>query len=113
MSRAMMREALEAQLAEEDAGGHIDDYEAELNAQAAEWRTKWPNHCKSCGGWGGSAYTEMHGFKGGSGETIADPCGALPETACHRCGAPDGLTADSEGPCRHCGWNFDDGDPTP
>lgn len=117
MSRASDRAQFAGDTCDDRMGSGVYDAEefdmAELNAQAAEWRQRWPAHCKACGGWGGTAYTEMHGFKGGSGETIADPCDALPETTCHRCGAADGLTAEGEGPCRHCGWNYDDGDPTP
>ena len=83
--------------------------------KAAEWTAKWPAHCTACGGWGCTVYVERHGFTHGAGEDIVDPCGALPDGACHRCGAPDGLSLDGDnaGPCRHCGWNYDDGVPTP
>jgi len=78
---------------------------------AAAWRKAWPNHCAACRGWGGSPFTEMHGFKFGPGEQLFDPCQALPNPAtCHRCGQ-DGLDEDGEGPCKHCGWNCDDGVP--
>ncbi len=78
---------------------------------AAAWRSAWPNHCTACSGWGGTSYLEMHGFRGGSGEQVFDPCGALPRAStCHRCGQ-DGLSEDGDGPCRHCGWNYDDGEP--
>lgn len=89
-----------------------DHYRA-VEVAAAEWRAKWPNHCKACRGWGGSSYEESHGFKGGGTETIMDPCGAHEDlTICHRCGA-NGLNEHGEGPCTACGWNCDDGEPTP
>jgi hypothetical protein len=78
-----------------------------------EWEAKWPHHCTKCGGWGGSSYVEMHGFKYGPGETIFEPCQEFEDlTICHRCGE-HGLKEDGEGPCRACGWNYDDGIPEP
>lgn len=73
----------------------------------AEWVKKWPNYCKTCKGWGGFGYTQSHGP--GLNEQMFDVCDA-PEKSetCHRCGQ-DGLDADANGPCKHCGWNFDDG----
>jgi hypothetical protein len=85
---------------------------ARVQQLAAVWREKWPQHCKACHGWGGSSYTQSHPYGMGSAhETLFDPCEATerPET-CHRCGL-DGLDADGNGPCKHCGWNYDDGDP--
>lgn len=42
-----------------------------------------------------------------------DPCEATERIeTCHRCGL-DGLAEDGEGPCTHCGWNYDDGEPEP
>ncbi len=85
---------------------------AKVQQLAAEWREKWPQHCKACHGWGGSSYTQSHPYGMGSAhETLFDPCEATerPET-CHRCGV-DGLDGDGNGPCKHCGWNYDDGDP--
>jgi hypothetical protein len=75
----------------------------------AVWRNRWPQHCRSCRGWGGSAYTEMHGFRGGSGEQMFDLCGARDENQCHRC--VDMGLKDGDGPCRTCGWNYNDGEP--
>ncbi len=83
----------------------------QVASAAAAWRKAWPAHCPACGGWGGSGFTEMHGFKGGSGEQLFDRCGALPDAAtCHRCGQ-DGLAEDGDGPCAHCGWDYNDGVP--
>jgi len=84
----------------------------QVEIAAAEWRSRWPHHCKHCHGWGGSWYEESHGFKGGGFETIFEPCDALTHpTTCHRCGFA-GLDADGNGPCALCGWNCDDGEPT-
>lgn len=80
----------------------------QVEAAAQAWRRAWSRHCAACGGWGGSSFTEMHGFRGGSGEQMFDPCGAFPNAAtCHRCGQ-DGLGEDGDGPCKHCGWDYDD-----
>lgn len=83
----------------------------QVRVAAEAWRKAWPGHCPACAGWGGSSFTEMHGFRGGSGEQLFDPCGALPNPAtCHRCGQ-DGLGEDGDGSCKHCGWDYDDGVP--
>lgn len=76
-----------------------------------EWKEKWPNHCKACGGWGqSSVYWDNHGVPG-SGEPCCDTCEAIEDyTICHRCGE-HGLSEDGEGPCSKCGWNYDDGLP--
>jgi len=96
--------------AEDEFEQNWAQYAAQRTEEAKQWRAKWPNHCKHCVGWGGSAYSENHGIPG-PGETIFDPCGAIEDpTICHRCGEK-GLTEDSEGPCTKCGWNFDDGEP--
>lgn len=97
----------------EEAGEHQAEqrHVAKMDAAAAAWRRAWPKHCTACSGWGGRGFTEMHGFKGGSGERMFDPCEALPNPAtCHRCGL-DGMTEDAEGPCTHCAWDYNDGAP--
>lgn len=81
---------------------------AERDAANAAWRARWPNHCPACRGWGGATHYESHGFRHGAAERIFDLCDAIPETQCHRCGE-HGLTDEGEGPCKHCGWDFDDG----
>ena len=88
------------------------DIHAKAEAHNAEWRQRWPNRCSHCRGWGMFTFVEMHGFKHGCGETMADPCEALPEGVCHRCGA-QGLGEDGTGPCSACGWNYDDGEAEP
>ncbi len=73
-----------------------------LRVRRVWWRISWPAYCRECNATGGEAY----------GGGIDEPpdfehCDALPWEFCHRCGR-DGLTVDGEGPCTHCGWNFDD-----
>lgn len=82
-----------------------------LQPEQQAWVVRWPNHCTKCHGWGGIAFTEMHGFTHGSGEQLFDHCECT-ETKCPRCGTVGGLSEDSEGPCSACGWNYDDGFPS-
>ena len=85
----------------------------EAIARVAEaWVQKWPNHCKHCGGWGGFVFYESRGMPG-PGEQMMDPCGAIEWSyICHRCGEA-GLSSDGDGPCSKCGWDYDDGLPSP
>lgn len=83
------------------------DHAEWVKANNREFIQKWPNYCKACDGWGGKTYYESHGSPYGH-ETLFDFCGELDEHTCHRCGQA-GLKDDSEGPCKFCGWNFDDG----
>lgn len=119
MSRATDRAQFAGDTCEDRMGSGLYDADehdmAEAAAHVAElakaWRERWPGHCKACSGWGGSTYTEMHGFNHGNGEQMMDPCDALPDVhTCHRCGA-SGLNDEGEGPCTACGWNYDDGEP--
>lgn len=95
----------------DNANAAIEQAARECAEQAAAWRVKWPHHCKACDGWGGSSFTQSHGP--GPGEQMFDVCEALPNMmTCHRCGK-DGLSdTDGEGPCSHCGWDYDDGAPS-
>jgi hypothetical protein len=72
------------------------------------WKARWPNYCRTCGGWGLLQYGDAQ-----TGESTAERCDALPLSTCHRCGAPDGLDPKDEVGlgCSRCGWNFDDGVP--
>src|SRR6185295_15546488 len=77
----------------------------------AEWKAKWPRHCTLCGGWGGKTFYQSHGP--GPSEQMFDLCVHDQDedfSLCHRCGE-NGLTEDGEGPCKSCGWDFDDGIP--
>lgn len=93
----------------------IEQYEREqadkISAAAKEWKARWPNHCHTCGGWGGSSFWQSHPYgMGSASEAVFEPCDALSELHCHRCGEP-GLQEDTDGPCMFCGWNADDGSP--
>lgn len=103
------------------------DYDADLRADLAnesiardEWRRRWPKACPACRGWGAGAPTyESHGFRFGPKETVpGDPCEALPEDTCHRCGhsgpgdeGEPALGSLTNPPCPACGWDYDDGEP--
>lgn len=84
----------------------------EMGQHGNEWRGKWPKHCRSCGGWGGKNHVQSQPYGSATaGESLLDPCAATTDARiCHRCGK-EGLTVDGDGPCQHCGWDFDDGDP--
>jgi hypothetical protein len=73
------------------------------------WKARWPDYCRACGGWGLIDYRDPR-----TGEAGAEPCRALPEGSCHRCGTPDAIHPEgvvlSRG-CIECGWDFDDGIP--
>lgn len=93
----------------------LEQYEREravkIAAEAAAWKAKWPGHCAACGGWGGSTFQQSHPYgMGSASETLFEPCDALPETQCHRCGE-HGMQEGDDGPCIFCGWNADDGSP--
>lgn len=81
---------------------------------AARWRAAWPDHCKACQGWGGAVSFQTHPYGATSAaEPLFDLCEAHERIeTCHRCGQ-DGLAESGEGPCLHCGWNYDDGEPLP
>jgi len=95
----------------EEIAADKEAYEKTMQA-AATWRARWPNHCKACGGWGGTTFNQTHPYGSTTTqEQIHDPCEATASVeTCHRCGH-DGLDADGNGPCKHCGWNYDDGEP--
>jgi hypothetical protein len=65
---------------------------AEYTRQANQaWRDRWPNHCRECGGWGGTTFQQSHPYGAGSAyETLWEGCEALEPAICHRCGK-DGL----------------------
>ncbi len=111
----------------------IAAYDAEIKAEReayekyqkalAEWQAKWPNACKKCGGWGGHTYKYDPSPAGVSLSpgcmTDFDPCeapGCISEGNCARCGKPalstiPGVCEEGEGPCKECGWNYNDGEP--
>lgn len=98
-----------AMLEAENEAEYWKDYSDNINEINEEFRSKWPNHCKDCGGWGLHSFTEMHGFNHGSGEEITDPCECTENGKCPRCGKEDALDEEGQGPCPKCNWNYDDG----
>lgn len=111
----------------------IEAYDAEMKAEreAAErykvdadaWSAKWPDACNECGGWGGHTYSYDPSPPGVSlapgSMSDFDPCeapGCVSEGFCARCGKPTlseipGVFDEGQGPCKECGWNYDDGAP--
>ncbi|WP_422928596.1 hypothetical protein [Singulisphaera sp. PoT] len=85
-------------------------------AEIAAWDARWPNHCKACGGTGGSssAYDPSPAGVSLSPGHFYDfePCEACAGSGiCPRCGTA-GLTSEErgddstgDGPCSACGWN--------
>jgi hypothetical protein len=93
-------------------------YYDEVAKAAAAWKTKWPGHCTKCGGWG--EFFSPGKYSGPPEDCYpddCDPCEALPDGACHRCGKLQAVPIDSDSsviqPCRFCGWCYNDGVPTP
>jgi hypothetical protein len=83
----------------------------ELQAQDQIYREKYPNFCRSCNGNG--RITESYdpspdGVSMGSGSlSLTDPCSDCTEVGiCPRCGRDAFF---GEGPCMHCGWDYDMG----
>ena len=91
-----------SELQDEAEAREIERWEARAAVHNELWIKQWPNYCKACNGSGGKRiYNYPHA------PDDFEFCTALDTQMCHRCGAA-GLTEDSEGPCTHCGWNFDD-----
>lgn len=101
IDREIMSEDDEAARKEEEA---YNEYNRQVNADRAAFEEKWPDYCRACGGWGkwSRPQTRWEPADGG-------PCESLPDGTCHRCNFEAGLTPDGDGPCSHCGWNYDDG----
>ncbi len=87
-----------------------------------EYVTKWPQHCKSCDGWGYHWYEYdpspagialSHGTM-----TDCDPCAdCIEQGKCPRCGkevwTEDDFNPDDPVVCLECGWKEDDPDVAP
>ncbi len=87
--------------------------DAKRKAAFDAWHKRWPNACDDCGGAGGSSH-------GGSWDEppSEEPCSTCTEKGiCARCGEPGltsedrGDTSTGDGPCKACGWNYDDSEP--
>jgi hypothetical protein len=99
------------EMAEEDERemAAMRQYYADLEAHNKAWVERWPNFCIHCGGWGYFFYP---------GKFQVHRRTVIPTTRNHAttfpkvpgCGAPDGYSdAELEGPCKHCGHQYDDG----
>ena len=92
---------------------------AKINATRDEYQEKWPHHCKSCGGWGGTEYSfdpSPAGISLASGTmTDFEPCeNCICEGICPRCGSFAENFEDETSTCSECGWkDGDDGIPRP
>jgi hypothetical protein len=85
-----------------------------VSKRAREWAQKWPNHCPSCEGRGWHKYSQSVPYGMGSASfDVIDPCEHCTASQekgpqkCARCGAL-ALDDDGAGPCKECGWNYDD-----
>jgi hypothetical protein len=86
---------------------------AASRAEHDAWVARWPKSCRTCRGWGAGRkhWTSEDDYD-------VDPCPSCSEAGtCPRCGGP-GLTSEGrgddstgEGPCKLCGWDYDDGEP--
>lgn len=98
---------------------------AERERERAAFLSRWPNACRTCGGWGVITHTENQSPIG-SGyywpETLADPCDdCTGKGKCPRCGKiifPDddrnatkfNAWFESYDPAPCCGWSWGKGD---
>lgn len=103
----------------EPAQLHIEHTQACIDATAryevaiAEYERLWPNYCHICHGEG--QFTSQYdpsppGISLGSGYMVDyEPCEWCTEIGkCPRCGKFGLNPEDGEGPCSHCGWNYND-----
>lgn len=96
---------VEKEMAEEQA--RANEWAAKMVPLQAAYVAKYPNYCKTCGGFGVHCWEERHDA-GYPGEPMSEPCDACTgQGICARCGEK-GLDEDGNGPCTHCGWNYDD-----
>lgn len=80
------------------------------------WLSEWPDYCRHCHGQGAHYYTfdpSPTGVSLSAGTMEdAEPCDQCTEQGiCARCGKAGLDPETGEGPCSHCGWNYDDGVP--
>jgi hypothetical protein len=95
---------------QEEQDRYLKGQEAQAEIEAKAWREKWPDACARCHG-AGAFYSGGNYWQ----PPDVDICPRLEndETrTCCRCGQPDALDEDLNGPCRHCGWDYDDREPS-
>jgi len=108
------------ELTDEQAWKAYKDECQRMEDRNREWRIRWPNHCRECGGWG--RFYEPGRLSGPPENCYPPeewPCEHRAENICHRCGGElenidDNLKNEydwkSAWPkCKVCGWQFDDG----
>ena len=81
-----------------------------------EYAARWPNHCQTCGGWGGSSSPGCSVPYGSTYVSLPDDVDICPDCQeqgmCPRCGS--GMDVEAEAPCPACGWSWgDEGIPEP
>lgn len=79
------------------------------------YESMWPNYCRKCGGGGVFGWNENQAPLG-SGyywpEYFEEPCEECTEKSiCARCGESGLTPEEGEGPCKFCGWNYNDSCP--
>ena len=82
------------------------EYQA-IQEAASAWKARWPGHCAHCEGAGGTHSPATRWEP----EDYTQCAACVEEAKCARCGEEYALTEDGDGPCRVCGWNFDDACP--
>lgn len=80
------------------------------SSDIAAWEIAWPNHCKTCHGWGGFYSTYDPSPSGVSlGPGTMDDFDTCPDCSdrdlCPRCGVS--LPHDFVASCKACGWTTD------
>jgi hypothetical protein len=88
----------------------LREMNAKIDVERVKYTQLFPNHCKTCEGWGGKSGREFRGMYGMSAayEDTFDTCSACAnQLMCPRCGIENALNEDGEGPCPSCKWNYD------
>ena len=92
-----------------------NQYLIEYQAQMANFEQNFPDHCKQCGGWGGSYISydpSPSGVSLGSGTMLDwEPCEAcLMKGICPICGHrhnnPEWMNHEGD-KCQNCGWQIE------
>lgn len=92
----------------------------QIEKKHKEWVRKWPNYCRSCGGFGVNSWYE-NASPWGSGENwpmqVTDVCpSCLEQGKCPRCGREAWTEEEVENEsltCMYCGWDDEHPDAVP
>ncbi len=74
---------------------------ATLQEKIQLWESQWPNHCRTCDGYGEVYYPD-------DGSDSCPDC--MESGMCPRCGEHT-FAHEEESPCSSCGWDYGDGIP--